>query len=81
MARGSGGHSSGGGFDFAPEFHIGPAAGSVVFAILYAIALLYYLRRANDNTTYVFIMLSFFCASELVNTAFNGDHVRLTVRL
>lgn len=74
-------YSSGGGSDFAPGFDIGPAAGSVVFAVLYAITLLYYLRRTIDNTTYVFIMLSFFCASGLLNTAFIGDHVRLTVRL
>jgi len=88
MARGSGGNSGGnssgsssGGADFSPEFHIELAPGSIVFAVFYGLTLLYYLRRASDNTTYVFIMLSFFCASELLNTAFIEDHRRLTVRL
>jgi len=72
MARGSGGHSGGnssGGSNFSPEFHVELASGSIVFAVFYAVMLLYYLRGGS----YVFAMVAFFCASELLNTAFTGD--------
>jgi len=43
-----------------------PAA--AVFACFYAIFLPYYIWRATRNPTYVLIILSLFCASELLNT-------------
>ena len=49
----------------------------ILFAVLYGIMLLYYIRRAIQNPTQVFITLSLFCASELVNAPF-GDDTRMT---
>ena len=44
--------------------HLAPA---IVFAIPYAILFPYYIFRAIRNPTYVLILLSLFCASELFN--------------
>ena len=40
----------------------------IIFTIFYGVLLLYYSLRASQNPTQVFIALSLFCASELVNS-------------
>ena len=51
--------------DYARDvFGIHSIAPAVIFAVLYAFLLPYYIWRATRNRTYVLIVLSLFCASE-----------------
>lgn len=59
---------------------IDSVAAATVFAVLYAFLLPYYIWRATRNPTYVLIVLSVFCASELFSPSLDGDRGRLTVR-
>jgi len=65
--------------NYAHASGINSVAGAVVFAVLYAILLPYYISRAIQNPTYVFILLSFFCASEPSNASSNRGDQELTV--
>lgn len=61
--------SPAGNINYARAFGIKSVAAAVVFTIPYAILLPFYIWRATRNPTYVLIMLSLFCASELFNTS------------
>jgi len=52
--------------NYAKASGIDSVAAAGVFAALYAILLPYYIWRATQNPTYVLIILSLFCASELL---------------
>jgi hypothetical protein len=55
--------SSAGNFNYAREvFGIRSLPAAIIFAVLYAFLLPYYLWRASRNRTYVLIILSLFCA-------------------
>ena len=60
-------------------FGIHSVAAAVIFAVLYAFLLPYYIWRAFRNPTYVLIILSLFCASELFNASLHRDQRRLTI--
>ena len=53
--------------NYARVFGMDHLAPAIVFAIPYAILFPYYIFRAIRNPTYVLILLSLFCASELFN--------------
>jgi hypothetical protein len=50
------------GYNFAQASGIDSVAGAVIFAILYSPLLLFYIRQSIARPTYVFIVLSLFCA-------------------
>jgi len=56
-----------GNINYARAFGLDSVAAAAVFATIYAVILPYYTWRAIRNPTYVLIMLSLFCASELFN--------------
>ncbi|KAH7924096.1 hypothetical protein BV22DRAFT_1130132 [Leucogyrophana mollusca] len=49
-------------YNFAKENGIDSVAGAVIFAIIYFPLLLFYIKQAIARPTYVFIVLSLFCA-------------------
>jgi len=53
--------------NYARAFGMDSVAAAAVFAAIYGVILPYYIWRAIRNPTYVLIMLSLFCASELSN--------------
>lgn len=62
--------SSNGKIDYARDvFGIHSVAAAAIFAVLYAFLLPFYIFRAFRNPTYVLIILSLFCASELSNVS------------
>lgn len=63
MPRSSGDHPGD-----APSLDIDLSIPAVAFAVLYTIMLLYYTRKVLRNPTFIFTILSLFCASELGNT-------------
>ena len=56
--------------NYARASGIESVAGAAIFAVVYAFLLPYYIWRATRNPTYVLIILSLFCASELSTTLF-----------
>jgi len=66
--------------NYAKASGIDSIAAAAIFAVLYAFLLPYYIWRATQNPTYVLIVLSLFCASELLNVPFIRESRRLTVR-
>lgn len=46
---------------------------AIIFTVFYGVLLLNYILKAIQNPTQVFIVLSLFCASELVNPLFVDD--------
>src|SRR5882762_6379041 len=68
--------SPSGQINYARETGIHSLAAAVIFAVLYAILLPYYIFRATRNPTYVLIILSLFCASELSTTSFYRNRWR-----
>ncbi|KAH7890189.1 hypothetical protein F5I97DRAFT_1850976 [Phlebopus sp. FC_14] len=50
------------GYNFASAAGIDSVAGAVIFAVLYAPLLLFYIRQSIARPTYVFIVLALFCA-------------------
>ena len=65
--------------NYAKASGIHSVAAAAIFAVLYAFLLPYFIWRATRNPTYVLIILSLFCASELLNVHFIGEDRRLTV--
>ncbi|KAF7366919.1 hypothetical protein MSAN_00950600 [Mycena sanguinolenta] len=55
-------------YDYASAFGIHSVAAAVIFAVLYLPLSLWFIRQSIKNTTYVYIILTLFCAMRL--TAF-----------
>jgi hypothetical protein len=50
--------------NYAHLFGIHSVAAAIVFAVLYALLFVFFVKQSISNPTYVFLVLSFFCASE-----------------
>lgn len=61
--------------NYASAFGMDSVAPAIVFAVPYAILLPYYIWRAIRNPTYVLILLSLFCASELFDASSDLEEI------
>lgn len=52
------------GYNFAQAYGIDSVAGAVIFAILYIPLFLFFIIKAFRRPTYVYVVISLFCARE-----------------
>jgi len=76
------------GYNFAKAYGIDSVAGAVIFAILYVPFLFFFIRQAISRPTYVYIVISLFCAIRvgafvlralLAGVATEGQHLNVFV--
>lgn len=62
------------GYNFAKAYGIDSVAGAAIFAILYTPLLFFFIGRAIFRPTYVYIVITLFCASELLSHSSTVKH-------